>query len=168
MQTKLTAKTISAAGILIAAEIVLSRFLSIQTWNLRIGFSFIPIVIAAILFGPITAGLIAVLSDLIGYFLVPSGTFFPGFTVTACITGVVFALFLYKKQSLPRIIAAVLSTQILLSLGINTLWLSILYGTAYKVLFLTRIYQVVAMSIVQIVLILIISKKIIPVLKRIM
>ena len=33
-------------GILIAVSIVLSRFLSFSAWNVKIGFAFIPIVIA--------------------------------------------------------------------------------------------------------------------------
>ena len=33
----------------VAVQIILSRFLSINLWNLKIGFSFIPIVLAGIL-----------------------------------------------------------------------------------------------------------------------
>lgn len=35
----------------VAVQIILSRFLSINLWNLKIGFSFIPIVLAGILLG---------------------------------------------------------------------------------------------------------------------
>ena len=42
----------------VAVQIILSRFLSINLWNLKIGFSFIPIVLAGILLGPLSAGLV--------------------------------------------------------------------------------------------------------------
>ena len=38
-------------GVLTAMEIVLNRFLSINAWNLKIGFSFVPVAIAGMLFG---------------------------------------------------------------------------------------------------------------------
>lgn len=43
-------------GMLVAVEIVLSRFLSINTWRFKIGFSFVPIVLAAMLYAGIRSG----------------------------------------------------------------------------------------------------------------
>ena len=42
---------------LIALEIILTRFLSINTPIVRIGFGFLPVAMAGILFGPLWAGL---------------------------------------------------------------------------------------------------------------
>ena len=45
-------------------EIVLSRFLSLSAWNVKIGFSFVPIALAAILYGPMAgAGEFATLAE---------------------------------------------------------------------------------------------------------
>lgn len=52
MHTKMNVRSVSVIGILVAMEIILARF-SIHTWNIKIGFSFVPIVVAAILYGPI-------------------------------------------------------------------------------------------------------------------
>ena len=49
-------------ALLTALEIVLSRFLSISMWNTKIGFSFLPIAVAAILFGPLAAGTVGALA----------------------------------------------------------------------------------------------------------
>ena len=54
---KLTTREITTLGLLVALEIVLARFCSIQAWNLRIGFSFLPIAMASIRFGPIPAAM---------------------------------------------------------------------------------------------------------------
>ena len=87
-------KTLTLMGLLIALEIVLSRFLSINAWNIRIGFSFVPIAAAGMLLGPIPAGIVAAAADILGATLFPSGPFFPGFTLTAFLTGTLLGVFL--------------------------------------------------------------------------
>jgi len=160
-----TLRSFSVISVLVAMEIILSRFLSIHTWNLKIGFSFIPVVVAAILFGAVQAGLVAAIGDIIGAMLFPVGPYFPGFTVTAFITGVIFALFLKKKASLMNVVVSVLLVQLIGSLCLNTLWISLLYGSPFWPLFFTRIYQAFGMSVVQIAVIYIVNRNLIPVLR---
>lgn len=138
---KIDTKTMNVLGVLIAIQIVLSRFLSISAWNVKIGFGFIPIVVAAILYGPFPAGIAYALSDMIGAILFPVGPYFPGFTLTAFLTGVTYGLFLHKKQSVPCIAGAVAVSQLVLSLLVNSLWISILYSTPYTALLATRMIQ---------------------------
>ena len=71
-------KMIVTLALLLAIEIVLSRFLSIQTSITRIGFGFVPLVIAGVLFGPVAAAIVAVLGDVLGALLFPTGAFFGG------------------------------------------------------------------------------------------
>lgn len=52
---KTDTKVMVVSAILIAAAIVLSRFLSINAWNLKIGFTFVPVFVAAFLYGPAAA-----------------------------------------------------------------------------------------------------------------
>lgn len=165
MHTRMSVKSVSIIGILVAMEIILARF-SIHTWNLKIGFSFIPIVVAAIFYGPVAAGLVGAIGDIISAFLFPVGAYFPGFTLTAFLTGVIFGWFLRKNVSVVNVVISVLIGQIVVSQFLNTYWISFLYGSPYWPLFTTRIYQTVAMSVVQIVCILLISKKLVPVLRR--
>lgn len=138
-------------GVLIAINVVLSRFVSIQAWNLRIGFGFLPVVIAAIMLGPIKAGIVAAMADVLGATLFPAGTFFPGFTLTAFLIGVVYGIFLYKKQSKWKVFIAVGIHQCILSLFLNTLWISILYGSPYWPLFATRLMQTAILIPVELV-----------------
>ena len=144
-------RTLTTLALLTAVEIVLSRFLSVNAWNIKIGFSFVPIVIAAVLYGPLEAGTVAALGDFIGALLFPIGAYFPGFTLTAFLTGCVFGLFLHQKQNWLRIIAAVGINQFILSLFLNTLWISILYGSPYGPLLITRAVQSVLLTVVQLV-----------------
>ena len=136
---RFTTRTLTTLALLTAMEIVLSRFLSLNTWNMKIGFNFIPVVIAAILYGPI-------------------GAYFPGFTLTAFLTGCVYGLFLYQKQGWLQVTASVLINQLILSLLLNTLWISVLYGSPYGPLLATRLIQCGVQIAVQLVLIPIIAR----------
>ncbi len=155
---KISTKHLTAMALLIALEIILSRFLSLSAWNTKIGFSFVPVVIAAILLGPIYAGIVGALADFVGAVLFPIGAYFPGFTLTAFLTGMVYGLLLYKRQSLPRILGAVAVNQFILSLLLNTLWISVLYGSPFGPLLVTRLVQSAILTVVQIVVIELIVK----------
>lgn len=150
---KFSTKLMVSMGVLIAIEVVLSRFCSISAWNLKIGFSFVPVAVAAVLYGAVPAAVVAALGDFIGAILFPIGAYFPGFTLTAALTGLTFGLFFHKRQTAGRIIGAVAVNQLALSLLLNTLWISILYTSPFVPLLLTRVAQAAVMAPVQFVVI---------------
>ncbi|MBE7007794.1 MAG: folate family ECF transporter S component [Ruminococcaceae bacterium] len=144
-------RTLTTLGVLLALEIVLSRFLSIAAWNIKIGFSFVPVVVAAMLYGPVGAALVAGLGDLLGALLFPIGPYFPGFTFTAVLTGLTFGFLLHKKCTLPNTLLAVGIVQFVLGLFLNSYWISVLYGSPYGPLLATRVVQSALLSVVQVV-----------------
>ena len=162
---RISTKDLVIMAVLIAVEIVLSRFLSISAWNTKIGFAFVPVVIAAVLLGPVYAGIVGAVADLLGAVLFPIGAYFPGFTLTAFLTGLVYGLFLHKEQTVPRVIGAVAINQGILSLFLNTFWISVLYGSPFKPLLITRLPQTGILTVVQIVVIIMIAK-VIPRIKK--
>ena len=89
-------KMMATLGILLAMDIVLTRFLSINAWNIRIGFGFVPVVLSGMLFGAVPTMVLGALADFLGAILFPIGPYFPGFTLTAALTGLVFGYFLKK------------------------------------------------------------------------
>ena len=155
---RFSTRTLTSMALLIALEIVLSRFLSISAWNTKIGFAFVPVVIAAILLGPLYAGIVGALADFLGAILFPIGTYFPGFTLTAFLMGLCYGLFLYRSQSFPRILGAVAVHQLVLSLLLNTLWISLLYGSPYMPLLVSRLPQCAILAAVQLVVIPLIAR----------
>lgn len=134
-------KTLVTLGLLIAAQVALSRFCSISAWNFKLGFGFVPIVVAAMLYGPAASATVAGVGDLLGAVLFPVGAFFPGYTLTAVLRGAVYGAFLRQKPTLLRIGAAVLLTQGLLSLLLNSFWISFTSGSPYWPLVWTRLAQ---------------------------
>ena len=148
-----TTHRIVLMAMLAATQIVLSRFLSINLWNLKIGFAFVPIAMAGMLLGPVGAGLTGMVADIIGATLFPSGAFFPGFTLTAFITAFGYGFFLQKKQTMTNILAAVLFSEIVGTILLNTLWISILYGAPFIAVMIPRLGQALGMGIVEVLVI---------------
>lgn len=151
-------KMIVTLGLLAAIEIVLSRFFSINAWNIKIGFSFVPLAVAGMLYGAVPAAATALVADLIGATLFPSGQFHPGFTLTTVLVGLTFGLFLYKKQTTVRILMAVAVNQICLSLFLQSYWISSLYLSPYWVTLGSRIPQVLLLAPTQFIVIGIMAK----------
>ena len=78
-----------------------------------------------------------------------------------------YGLLLHKSQSLPRVALAVVLQQAVLSLGLNTYWLHILYGMPYVPTLVTRLVQAGIVTAVQLVVIPLIAKTIQQAEKRI-
>lgn len=155
-------KTLVRVAVLVALEIVLARFLSISTEHVRIGFGFVPLAVIAMLYGPLWAAAGAALADFLGAILFPIGPYFPGFTLTAALTGLVFGLFLYRRSRANKgwlsVVAAVVLNNLVISLFLNTFWISLVYGSPFAALLPLRIFQAVVMSVVQTVALLLLRR----------
>jgi len=150
---KISVRSTALMGLMIALQIVFSRFLSIQTWNLKISFGFLPLVITAILLGPVEAGLTGAIADFLGTIIFPTGPYFPGLTLTALLTGIVWGLFFHNKVTLPRVIMAAAINNFIFSLLLNGYWISMLYGSPYAGVLQVRVPQACLMFMAEIVII---------------
>lgn len=161
VNVKLSTQTMAVFAILIAAQFVISQFLTFQVWNIKIGFSFVPVVIAARLYGAIGAAEVAGIGDIIGVIFRPVGIWFPPITISAMLVGAVFGFFLKKSDSFIRILISVLISEFVFSLFITPLWLTILYkgnGTDFFAFYfstlVSRLFvQIIPMTIVKLVVI---------------
>ncbi|MCQ4862808.1 MULTISPECIES: folate family ECF transporter S component [Oscillospiraceae] len=147
---KLDVRAMVQVAALIAIEIVLSRFCSIATPIVKIGFGFVPIAVCGMLYGPVWAGVAGGAADLLGAVLFPIGAYFPGFTLSAVLTGVVFGLLLHRERAAwPRLALAVAVNCLGISLCLSTYWLTILTGSPFLALLPTRIVQNLIMIPIQ-------------------
>ena len=133
-------------GLMGALAIALSGVATIKVGDyLRIGFSNIPNEIVAFLFGPWIGAIFGGAMDIIKWFLFPTGAFFPGYTLTAIVAGIIYGVFFYKRPiKIWRIIAAELLVKIFCNLGLNTLWIMMTTGNAFKAIVIPRIAANVA------------------------
>lgn len=141
-------KKIIISALLLAATIVINRFLSINTSILSIGFDFVPLILAGIILGWKYSLLIAVLADLIGSLLFPFGTYFVGYTISSALRGLVYGILLYRKEGfkldkkfMVKLLIAILIVTIFINGGLNTLWLVITMKKAFLVILPTRILK---------------------------
>lgn len=164
---KISTKMLAVMGVLIALEVVIAHFVTFRpTQTIKLSLDFIPIVIAGIMFGPVPAMIIGMLADILGAFIFPVGPYFPGFTVTAALTGLLYGALLHDKQNMIRIVIAVAIQQWVLSLILNTYWLKVLYGMPYVPTLVGRLPQTGILTAIQLIFIPIIVKVIHEIGKR--
>lgn len=146
---------IITCALLIGLSIVLSKLVSINLPIIRIGLGFLPIAILGIYYGPLIAGFSALIADVLGALIFPTGAYFPGFTLTAFLTGFVFGLFLKgnKAKKISRIIISSSIVAIFLNLLLNSYWLSIIIGRGFSVLIKARAIKEILSIPVMVVLI---------------
>ncbi len=154
--------TLVCLALLTAMQVVFARFLVIPiSDSLRFSLSFIPVVIAARRFGIAGSVTVYALGDFIGAFAFPAlGAYFPGYTLTAAVSGFIFGIFLRKKSTVPNIALSVVLSQICCSLLLNTFWISIQYGSSFTVLLASRAVQCLVVGILQILFMVLFLEKI--------
>ncbi len=126
------------AALLVALSIVASRFLSINTPIIRIGFGWLPILLAGLLYGPGWGFIVGAIADFIGANLFPFGPYFPGFTLSAGLSGAIVPVLLGRdrwRSSYWKLLGAIAISEVVTSVILNTYWLMIITGkTAFALL----------------------------------
>ena len=165
--------SLALTAVFVAITVVLSRFLSINIWNMSIGFSFVSVMLCGMLLGPLWGGLCGGLADLIGAILFPFGVYFPGFTATAFFKGAVFGavgrLAERQRKKSRFIVLAVLILALsegVFSLLLNSLWISVLYGTPFVAVLVSRIPLCAVTFILQAVFALVLKEGILPKIRK--
>ncbi len=134
---RLTTKKLVLASFLAALNIILTRFASIMLagGSIRLGFGSIPLILSGILLGPFGGALTGVVSDLLGVLILSQGAFHPGFTLSSALTciipGLVVMIHPKKRFSFTTIAISNILVYVVISLGLNSYWLSQLFGDAF-------------------------------------
>ena len=128
-------------AVMAALCMALERFASFNAFGFKIGLAFVPVVLVAIICGPIHAAACWAIADLVGALCFPFGVYHPGFTVVAGLMGAVYGLFLYReKLTWWRVLLPALINCMILGLFLNTLWISQLYSSkTYWGFFISRL-----------------------------
>jgi len=166
-------KKIILSAMLLAILIVFSRFISIKTQILVISISFIPIMMSGVWLGPKYSTIIALLGDLLGALLFPFGEYFPGFTVSAALSGLIYGLFLYNKgrelttkSLIIRLTISSLIVLIAINIFLTSFWIHMLYGQAYIAVMAGRVITQIIMLPIQIATIYALEKFTRPYIKK--
>jgi len=150
-------KSITGGAMLIALNVILDFVRIVVSNILEISFAFLSLAVAGMLYGPVMAGVIGAIADIIAYFVKPNGPFFIGFTINSFVTGFIYGLFLYnRKVSLKRIIAANAVEVVLINFILTPIWLNMMYGT--QLFTVLRIIKNIAMFPINVALLYLVCK----------
>lgn len=127
-------------GIIVAVNVILKQ-ISFGPEMVKIGLGFIGSVLLAYLFGPLWGTIGGGITDLIASAIFGNqGGFFIGFTLTAMSGPFIYSLFLYQKPvRIWRVVVATLLVTLLVNIGMNTLWVHLLYGVNLQAAFWERL-----------------------------
>lgn len=115
-------ETVTTLAVLTALAIICSTFLTFRFGVnfIKLSPTFIVIALAARRYGVFGAATVAFMSDLIQYLFQPTNGFSIGICLSGVLTGVILGLFFYKKINLTRIVIAIVTSQLVCSVGITT------------------------------------------------
>ena len=164
-------KTLTIAGMLTGIAIISGFFKIAVSDILEIRFSTLPIAVAGALLGPGVAAIVGAAGDIGAFLIRPTGPYFPGFTLSGALTGLIFGLCLYKKDGsspgLLRVAVGVMINTVFVNLLLNSLWLTMLYGKGGLFAVLSvRFLKEIIMIPVNIILIMAITGPVCSILKR--
>ena len=136
-----TTQQLVLVALFIALHLAFGNLPKIKTPLFEMGWGFIATTLSAAICGPLPTLFISVFADLLDIFLLRGGTnFFIGFTLSAGLAGIIYAVGLYRQQwTLRRVFLTVLVVTLIPNVLLNTLWVHILYGKAIMVLLPVRI-----------------------------
>lgn len=129
-------KKLSICAMLLALRVVVGYFsnaLLAAYPDIKIGFNFLPIAIAAMLLGPVAGGLVGGLGDILSFLIMPMGSYFPGWTINGILVGILYGVFLYKTETklLPKLIICEIITNIGIEVLLGSLWMLIQFEKAF-------------------------------------
>ncbi len=96
-------RTLAAVAMLLALRIVLGMFanatLACFGNTVKLSAAFIPIAVTGALFGPVPSALVGALGDVLSFIIAPTGgAYFPGFTISGLLTGLIYGIALYGER----------------------------------------------------------------------
>lgn len=144
---KFTTKNILLLALFAAISIILTRFLSfylpiVAVNTVRISLGNIPIVLAGLLLGPVAGAATGIVADIVGTTMFSAFGYFPGFTLSAALVGFlpgILKLYFKSTDKYSNILAIVFITELITSMGLNTLWVSMLSHVNYFVMLVPRV-----------------------------
>ncbi len=125
-------RMLTLAAIVVALRIVLGGVRIPLGDNLNIFFGYLINSLGSAIYGPVVALLSGFATDILGYFVRPDGPFFPGYVLSTMLGSFFYALFFYRARiTLPRIIGAKLTVNLLVNVGLGALWSAIQFSKGY-------------------------------------
>jgi len=121
-------RSLTFAALLCALAIVIEKFNIPISPTVYVSMSFLVIALCSLLTGPVMAIFCGMIVDVVGAIGSPY-SFFAGYTLTAVLTALIYALFLYRtKVTFARVAISKLLVNLLVNTLLGSLWRIMFYG----------------------------------------
>ncbi len=144
-------KTLVIMSLMVAVQFILERLIVFDTGIGRWSLTFAGRAVTGACLGPLYSALVGIAADILGCFY-KGYALNPGITFAAAFRGVIFGICLFRKQTVPSIIAAAVCDQFIAGFVITTLSLFWFGGVPLngKTL-LTRLVQCLVIFVIEVV-----------------
>lgn len=138
---------LTTVAVLTAAAVVIDCVFSTVMPNIKIGATFIPVLICGMLYGTFWGGVCYGMTDFLSANILPKGgAYNPVFTLTAFLIGLCFGLIGYCSKKIKNhllfsflAVIIIIFKELVLSLLLNTFWLHHFYGSNFSAIFISRL-----------------------------
>lgn len=166
-------KKIAIASILVAMTIILETIGNLTPFTFfdrKVFFSFIPVVLSAMICGPLMSLTTGFVADILGFFVSSAFSpiaFFPGYTLSAMLGALIYSLFLYRTNiSILRIFLSKLIVNLFVNAFLGALWLTITTdGRTFLVWFTGGLIKNLICLPLEVYCLMLILQKLIPITK---
>lgn len=161
-------KTLALAAVFVALKIAISAiyFTVPAVSNTRVYFHFLVTSLGGVIYGPVVGFWAGFVGDTAGYLINPTGAYFPGYCITAMVTGLIYGVFFYRRKiTVVRIVICRLAVSVVCNIVLNGMWSSILMGGHLLEVIIARTPKNLIMLPIEVVMTYITFRAMLPVLK---
>ena len=152
-QTIKKPQTLAICAMLIAVNAVLGQFTLPLSESVRIGFGFVTVPVASMLYGPLVGCAMGMLQDVLSLMIKPTGGLIIALTLNAGMMGIVYAAFFYKmKLSFVKVLLAQSVVVCVINIILNSIALAPVVGNGMVGILPARLIKNIVMLPIQVMI----------------
>ncbi len=152
-------QTLAICAMLIAINAVLGQFTLPISESVRIGFGFVTVPVASMLYGPLVGCAMGMLQDVVSLMIKPTGGLIIALTLNAGMMGIIYSTFFYKRKvTVLRVISAQFIVVCVINIVLNSVALAPVVGGGMAGILPGRLIKNIVMLPIQIMIMYLILK----------
>ncbi len=162
-------RILAVTALFIGLDIIIGMFYIPMPFgdNLRVYFGYFTNSMCCMVCGPVMALIFGFVRDILGFFANPSGGFFFGYTLSAMLGSLVYALFFYRARiTVVRILCCKLIINVCVNILLGSLWSAILFSKGYYFYMVSSTVKNLMLLPVEVILLVLFYQVTLPVLVK--
>ena len=162
-------RILAVTALFIGLDIIIGMFYIPMPFgdNLRVYFGYFTNSMCCMVCGPVMALIFGFVRDILGFLANPSGGFFFGYTLSAMLGSLVYALFFYRARiTVVRILCCKLIINVCVNILLGSLWRAILFSKGYYFYMVSSTVKNLMLLPVEVILLVLFYQVTLPVLVK--